>query len=62
MGEWNQNVSWGDWLRECRLDPVGSGLGPVVDSCEYGDKPSCSGATELVRRGAKAIKIWERLV
>jgi hypothetical protein len=30
------------------LNPVGSGQGPVVGSCEYGDEPSGSGATELV--------------
>jgi hypothetical protein len=35
-------------LGECRLDPVGSGYGPVSDSYEYGDEPSGSGATELV--------------
>jgi hypothetical protein len=29
------------------LDPVGSGQGPVAGSCEYGDEPSGSGATEL---------------
>jgi hypothetical protein len=37
----------GRLARERRLDPVGSGQGPVVGSCEYGDKPSGSGATEL---------------
>jgi hypothetical protein len=25
MGGWDQNGSWGDWLGECRLDPVGLG-------------------------------------
>jgi hypothetical protein len=30
------------------VDPVGSGQGPVAGSCEYGDEPSGSGATELV--------------
>jgi hypothetical protein len=25
MGGWDQNGSWGEWLGECRLDPVGSG-------------------------------------
>jgi hypothetical protein len=31
---------------ECRVDPVGSGKGPVADSCEYGDVrvPAGSGA------------------
>jgi hypothetical protein len=38
----------GDWLGECRLDPVGSVQGPVAGCCEYGDEPSGSGATELV--------------
>jgi hypothetical protein len=33
---------------ECKVDSVGSGLGPVTGSCEYGDGPSGSGATELV--------------
>jgi hypothetical protein len=37
-----------DWLGECRLDPVGSGYRQVAGSCEYGDEPSGSGATELV--------------
>jgi hypothetical protein len=32
----------------CGLDPAGSGQGPVAASCEYGDEPSGSGATELV--------------
>jgi hypothetical protein len=31
------------------VDPVGSGWRPVAGSCEYGDEPSGSGATELVR-------------
>jgi hypothetical protein len=30
------------------LDLVGSGYGPVAGSCEYGDEPSDSGATDLV--------------
>jgi hypothetical protein len=25
IGGRDQNVSWGDWLGECRVDPVGSG-------------------------------------
>jgi hypothetical protein len=37
-----------DWLGECGLDPVGSVYGPVAGSCEYGDEPSGSGATDLV--------------
>jgi hypothetical protein len=31
-----------------RLDPVGSGWGPVAGSCEYGDEHSVSGDKELV--------------
>jgi hypothetical protein len=31
-----------------RVDLVGSRQGPVAVSCEYGAKPSGSGATELV--------------
>jgi hypothetical protein len=30
------------------VDPVGSGYGPMAGSCEYGDEPSGSGATELI--------------
>jgi hypothetical protein len=45
---WEDGIKKGDWLGECRLDPAGSGLGPVAGSCEYGDEPSGSGATELV--------------
>jgi hypothetical protein len=33
---------------ECKVDSVGSVQGPVADSCEHGDEPSGSGATELV--------------
>jgi hypothetical protein len=47
MGGWDHNGSWGDWLGECRLDPAGSGQGPVAGCREYGDEPSGSGATEL---------------
>jgi hypothetical protein len=36
------------WQDEIRMDPVGSGQGPVAGCCEYGDEPSGSGATELV--------------
>jgi hypothetical protein len=31
------------------VDPVGSVRGPVVGPCIYGDEPSSSGSTELVR-------------
>jgi hypothetical protein len=30
------------------MDPVVSGYGLVVSSCEYGDEPSGSGAMDLV--------------
>jgi hypothetical protein len=33
---------------ECSVDPDGSAYGLVAGSCEYGDEPSGSGATELV--------------
>jgi hypothetical protein len=33
---------------ESRVDPVGSGQGPVAGFCEYGDEPSGSGTAELV--------------
>jgi hypothetical protein len=33
---------------KCRVDPFGSEQGPVAGSCEYGDKPVGSRATELV--------------
>jgi hypothetical protein len=32
------------------VDQFGSGQGPVVGSCKYGDEPSGSDATELVIR------------
>jgi hypothetical protein len=38
-----KEIGWG-----CRVDPVGSGQGPVAGCCEYGDEPAGSGATELV--------------
>jgi hypothetical protein len=46
MGGWDQNGSYVDWLGG-RVDPVGSGQGPVSVSCKYGDKSAGSGATEL---------------
>jgi hypothetical protein len=49
MGGWDQNGSYGDWLGDCREDPVGSGQGPMAGSCEYGDATSGSGATDLVK-------------
>jgi hypothetical protein len=36
-------LAWG-----CGLDSTGSGQGPVAGSCECGDEPSGSCATELV--------------
>jgi hypothetical protein len=36
-------IGWGS-----RVDPVGSGYGPVAGSCEYSDEPAGYGATELV--------------
>jgi hypothetical protein len=38
------------WENGIRMDlrETGSGQGPVVGSCEYGDEPSGSGATELI--------------
>jgi hypothetical protein len=38
-----REIGWG-----CGVDSAGSGLGPVVGVCEYGDEPSSSGTTELV--------------
>jgi hypothetical protein len=32
------------------VDPVGSGKGPLADSCEYGDEPAGSGATGLIKK------------
>jgi hypothetical protein len=31
------------------VDPVGLGSGSVAGCCEYGDEPSGSGSTQLVR-------------
>jgi hypothetical protein len=45
---WDQNGSWGDWLGECRVDAVSSGLGSVAGCCKYCDEPLGSGATELL--------------
>jgi hypothetical protein len=47
-GGWAQTEPWGGWLGECRVDPVGSGQGPVAGCCEYGDEPLGSSAMELV--------------
>jgi hypothetical protein len=49
MGGWAQNGYWGDRLGEYRVNPVGSGQGPVAGCCKYGDEPSGSGATEFVQ-------------
>jgi hypothetical protein len=32
----------------CRVDPVGSGYGPVAGFCKYDDEPAGSVTTELV--------------
>jgi hypothetical protein len=32
----------------CGVDSPGSGKGPLAGSCECGDEPSGSGATELI--------------
>jgi hypothetical protein len=48
------DVSFGsEWILgiligECTMGSVGSGKVPVAGSCEYGDEPACSGATELI--------------
>jgi hypothetical protein len=40
-----REIGWGEGVR---VDAAGSGAGPVVSSCKYGDEPAGSGATELV--------------
>jgi hypothetical protein len=35
----------------CGMDSVGSGQGLMAASCEHGDEPSGSGATELIFYG-----------
>jgi hypothetical protein len=47
--DWRMGSEWIiEWLvGGCRVDPVGSGYGPVVGCCEYGYEPAGSGATEL---------------
>jgi hypothetical protein len=39
----HMEIGWGGGV-----DPTGLGYGPMVDCCEYGDKPSGSGAMDLV--------------
>jgi hypothetical protein len=36
---WDKNGSWEDWLGECRVDPVGSGYGPVAGCWKLVMKP-----------------------
>jgi hypothetical protein len=51
MGGWDQKGSRKDWPGgggERGVHSAGSGQGPVAGSCECGDEPSDSGATELV--------------
>jgi hypothetical protein len=38
-----RKICWG-----FRVDPLGSGQGPVAGCCDNGDEPAGSGATELV--------------
>jgi hypothetical protein len=40
----------GRWAGECGVDSSGSEEGLVAGSCEHGDEPSGSGATELVSK------------
>jgi hypothetical protein len=42
-----REIGWGG-RGGCRVDPFGSGLGPVAGSCKYGDEPAVSGSTEIV--------------
>jgi hypothetical protein len=37
-----------DWLVVCAVDSAGSGWGPMAGSCEHGDEPLGSDATEVV--------------
>jgi hypothetical protein len=58
MKEWDHIGSYGDWLGECSVDPVGTGLWSVASSCKYGDEPSGSGEKELVTlycRGSQTL-------
>jgi hypothetical protein len=49
MGGIDQNGYYGNRLGMCGVDSVGSGYEPVSGSCEHGNEPSGSGATELIR-------------
>jgi hypothetical protein len=40
------------------VNPVGSGQGPVAVSSKYGDEPSGSGATELVKQSSITL-LWQ---
>jgi hypothetical protein len=42
-----------------RVDPAGSGYGPVAGFCKYGDEPSGSGAAELICMQARAHVLVE---
>jgi hypothetical protein len=46
--EWNFFVRETDWWSG--VDSVDSGYGSLAGSCERGDEPSISGATELVTK------------
>jgi hypothetical protein len=43
-----REIGWG-----CKLDSTGLGWGSMASCCECGDKPSGSGATELVLQGKR---------
>jgi hypothetical protein len=50
MGGWDHNGSWGNWLGGVKSGSSWLRMGPVADTCEYGDEPAGSGATELVTK------------
>jgi hypothetical protein len=55
MGGWDQNgpleIVWGGGAGG--VDSPGSGYGSFAGSCECGDEPSGSGATEFVRSNSE---------
>jgi hypothetical protein len=48
-GKMGSKWTLGRLVGGCGVDSAGSGLGPLAGCCEYGDEPSGSGATELVK-------------
>jgi hypothetical protein len=44
------------------VDSVSLGQGPVAGSCEHGDEPSSSGATEIVRYVWKIVTLFQKTV